>query len=577
MSRHILLVALAVAAASPLLGRSAPAGPPEDPYAAPDVQDVLFLGHTRPVLFRLHLYLEGQPGVARWEAFMGRLFAFLDRDGDGVLNKEEAARVLMPYELAPAFDFGYYPFNLAARDQPPEGLDADGDGQVTLSEFLAWYRRVGAGPVALVPSQGVPQFSDGADEALFRALDIDGDGKLSRQEMAAAAASLRKLDLDDDEMIDFQELFPAGVPGFAPARVRMDQTPPALVLVQKERGPRRVRERLAAAKEILTRYDRDRDQRLGREEIGFPRDLFDSVDRNGDGKLDPIDLLEYVIAHPDVEATLRLVPPGGKPATVGIELPAGRPDLQRLDSHLIGMTIDGVRLHLANLPPAPAVNAAVIRSLYSGVFQTLDTEKLGYLTRKQVDVPLGAQLKALFPLADRDEDGKLTLKEMEEMAALFSSGYGARTQVTLTTSGRRLFSTLDTDGDGRLSVRELRSVTARLTPFVRSGDGCLRLTDLPDHIYISLAQGPTSAAFAAFGQTAGFAPGQRSSPRASRGPLWFRKMDRNRDGDLSPREFLGTAAQFRRLDLDGDGLISVEEAEKAEKEMRKKAAKPNAP
>ena len=45
-----------------------------------------------------------------------------------------------------------------------------------------------------------------------------------------------------------------------------------------------------------------------------------------------------------------------------------------------------------------------------------------------------------------------------------------------------------------------------------------------------------------------------------RGPAWFRKMDRNRDGDVSRREWLGTAEQFRAIDRDGDGLISLEEA-----------------
>jgi hypothetical protein len=39
-------------------------------------------------------------------------------------------------------------------------------------------------------------------------------------------------------------------------------------------------------------------------------------------------------------------------------------------------------------------------------------------------------------------------------------------------------------------------------------------------------------------------------------------MDRNHDGDVSAREFLGTAEDFRKLDADGDGLIDAKEAAK---------------
>ena len=53
------------------------------------------------------------------------------------------------------------------------------------------------------------------------------------------------------------------------------------------------------------------------------------------------------------------------------------------------------------------------------------------------------------------------------------------------------------------------------------------------------------------------------------GPLWFRKMDKNRDGDVSRREFLGTDEQFRQIDADGDGLISAEEAERYDAQRRK--------
>jgi hypothetical protein len=37
-------------------------------------------------------------------------------------------------------------------------------------------------------------------------------------------------------------------------------------------------------------------------------------------------------------------------------------------------------------------------------------------------------------------------------------------------------------------------------------------------------------------------------------------MDRNQDGDVSPREFPGTAQQFVQIDSDGDKLISADEA-----------------
>ena len=49
-----------------------------------------------------------------------------------------------------------------------------------------------------------------------------------------------------------------------------------------------------------------------------------------------------------------------------------------------------------------------------------------------------------------------------------------------------------------------------------------------------------------------------SDPRR---PDWFRTMDRDSDGRLSRKEFVGTAEQFKRLDTDGDRFISVAEAQ----------------
>ena len=54
------------------------------------------------------------------------------------------------------------------------------------------------------------------------------------------------------------------------------------------------------------------------------------------------------------------------------------------------------------------------------------------------------------------------------------------------------------------------------------------------------------------------------------GPVWFRKMDRNRDGDVSRKEWLGTKEAFDEIDTDRDGLISAEEAEAYDRRKRQK-------
>ena len=46
----------------------------------------------------------------------------------------------------------------------------------------------------------------------------------------------------------------------------------------------------------------------------------------------------------------------------------------------------------------------------------------------------------------------------------------------------------------------------------------------------------------------------------STGPVWYRRMDRNLDGDITWREFLGSREQFDRLDRNADQMIDLSEA-----------------
>ena len=45
-------------------------------------------------------------------------------------------------------------------------------------------------------------------------------------------------------------------------------------------------------------------------------------------------------------------------------------------------------------------------------------------------------------------------------------------------------------------------------------------------------------------------------------------MDKNGDGDLTPREFLGDEKLFRQIDRNGDGFIEPEEAAKIPESLK---------
>jgi hypothetical protein len=158
--------------------------------------------------------------------------------------------------------------------------------------------------------------------------------------------------------------------------------------------------------------------------------------------------------------------------------------------------------------------------------------------------------------ADRDGNGTTTDAELDAYLARLRQAEGGLVTLTASPGPRSWFEILDADGDGQLGARELRSAWERLADADADGRraGFVPAPDW-DAPVLTLTFTPGVAA----------APGvpllRRAVPRT--GPEWFRAMDRNGDGDVSPREFLGTAEAFRRLDRDGDGLLSPEEAEAA--------------
>jgi Ca2+-binding EF-hand superfamily protein len=580
-----------------------------DPPAGEDAAsryDFVFLAEARPVLIGLHVHLNGKPVEAAWHDFVKHVFTSLDLNGDGVLSREEAERI-------PAVDqilsgglgraFGGLGKGAAAKGSDKslvEEIDTNKDGKVSLAELAAYYRKHGLTPLQYQPDSAAggpkgalailgggrpePKVEEIA-ESIFALLDTNHDGKLTREELAAAPTVLMQRDENDDEMLTAAELTPnvkggnnnmiamamaAGMGGAASPK------PPKMIVPITVPGEvpsnlvRRLQESYGPA------VDEIDEKKLSRADLGLDDDTFARLDTNRDGVLDAAELAAFAKRRPDAELVLRVgqvgsghqaVTAGGAPPVLAGKLEI-RPDVARLD---MGRT--RVDLRTTGSYQTDRLSG-ILRQQLLAQFRQADKDNNGYLDEKEARA--SRVFASLYRAIDRDRDGKIYENEvvayLDEMVELQRRAQSACVSVVLTNQSRGLFDLLDVDRDGRLSVRELRGAVKLLDQLDKQHKGYLTKTDLPYSYQLTLRRGPATSG--AIGNAAAVfdlyrtTDGADGGPELTAGPMWFRKMDRNRDGDVSRREFLGTDEQFRQIDTDGDGLISAAEAERYDARLR---------
>jgi Ca2+-binding EF-hand superfamily protein len=543
--RRLVMVVLGGLAASVTVSRPgqlpAADAPLVESSIAPDVQDILFLGPTRPVLIRLHITIDGQPFRELWQQRFEENFAQEDRDADGRLDLEQAAAVVREMNGA----LGETASNL--KEIMPEG---------TIDRAaLADYIERTLPRFALKPRAVIGQ---GAALALFPLLDTDHDHRLTAAELADAEAQLVERDFDDNGVVTAGELIldpkaiaAASDPTAEESDLDPEETP--VLAIEAATSASQFADRL------LAHYDADRDGRLTADgpkiEIKLPASLLNAWDENGDRVLTRNELSQVALWRPDLELSFAM----GQASVRSVRSHRSPPSPEgfRVRKKLLG----GYHLDLGEAEINFDRNNRDPRQADLVQLRNFDRDNNGYLDLAEAGANnIGA---SAFKAMDVDGNGKVFKGELTSFMSRQNAAASARLHLIIRDLGQDLFGEFDFDMDGLLSKRELRQARVLLNVEDKNGDGMLGFDEVPARLEFELVRGVDERAGA---DARLMRRVVRPTDRAeTTGPLWFRKMDRNNDGDVSPAEFVGPRATFDRLDADGDGLVDRAEAEAADK------------
>ena len=532
----------------------------------------------RPLHLKLHFNIDRKTPSAALNACVADLSKRLDTNKNGKLSREEFNRSPLVRKIV--------------RKKAAKFLKSLGPQPAVKPDEIrkqVW-KAAGGSPVIVRTNTSTATY----DSGIFDLLDTDQSGLLEPAEMEQAEQILSERDTDFDQVLAFDEF------------TQTTTEPNDLLTMEDPVGATQsdlmiltsAITRLRA--EFFKRYDEDRNRRLSAAELDWPASHIKQLDRNNDQLLSSLELANLATLPVDIELSVSIstnkdatpktgdtdsksadsaVAKSSKTSSASAE--TSQPEKKQRETEITVLNVQGrnadnakidrrsgvvsvncqnVKLRLAVRPIDP-IQSAIDNAMQG--FNQLDMDGNGYLGKDEVSQRI-RMARGLFDMIDTDGDEKIFAKEMTAYIQFAGAPIASTVRVDVFDTGYGFFQNLDANQDGRLSVRELRTVSDSLAKMERDNVPGLSTTEPVRNYYIEFGRG----SFRLFGQRSQLAtPTATGEPSFVRnavdGPIWFQRMDRNNDGDLTWEEFLGPRSVFDLLDADKDELIDPAEATEA--------------
>lgn len=509
---------------------------------------IMLLTDYGPLLIDLRITIEGVPHQQSFDSVIEEVMSIADEDGDGIVTWE----ALMSH---PRFRDGQFGNPATTTYQAQQDMvrlyDTTQNERVDADELVRYLSsNQGTSRAMSLLTSNYRRVMNRDDSPIRKWLDINDDLVIDESEIARASRRMRLRDTNDDEILlpsDFVDSIGMQNGMTMRRRPRDSEYLPKVGWTIAQREPW---SDMRVAWDHYYAINRGYDD----ERFAVSGDLFDQLDIDDSGSVDNLEMEMLTEVPSHIELDIELVQQEQQ-ASSSVTISALRIPPDQLLA-VVQHQPNRVTLQLPDTSidifARDNIGYAAYDQQAMNFLMQADGDSNDYLDEDEFNA-IGQFLNSDFEAADLDGNGKLFQDEI--VTILEQRNMVSRNQLSIRADDQddALLPSVDLNSDGRIDSREIARIGESLLALDHNDDGRLELHELRGTMMVGVVRGGNRGQVQPNDTTYQVPTVDRKNSEST--PRWFIGMDRNRDGGISWREFLGARTQFDELDANSDGFV----------------------